>query len=254
MTDTHTHLYYTAYGEGYEEAIERAVASGVSRMILPGIDLPSIEAMNECHRKYPDATLLALGLHPTDVKENWGEIINEMEAHLNSGKYVAVGEVGIDLHWDPSTLPLQKEAFARQLKIADRLGLPVIIHSRDALEETLEVILRVNPAVPLIFHSFTGSFVDVKRIREVCDAYFGINGVVTYKSAGNLREALPEIGLSRILLETDSPYLSPVPHRGEKNESAYLINIRDKVAEVLGVRHSVVEVETDNNARKLFKL
>ena len=177
-----------------------------------------------------------------------------MEKELDSGKYIAVGEVGIDLYWDKSRLELQKDVFRRQLISAQKRGLPVIIHCRDAFPETIEVIKEVNLDVPLVFHSFTGTTDDVKAIREVCDAYFGINGVVTYKNASTLRDALPVIGENRILLETDSPYLSPVPLRGKRNESANLGFIRDKIAEAMNLSLETIEKKTTENARKIFKL
>lgn len=254
MIDTHTHLYSECFGEGSEQAIERAVLSGVSHLILPNINGKSIGSMREIHSKYPEATSMAMGLHPSDIDENWEDVLKKVEEELKTGEYVAVGEIGIDLHWTQDNLELQKEVFHRQLKIADKFSLPVIIHSRDAFPETLEVIKKANPQVPLIFHSFTGDINDVKLIREVCDPYFGINGVVTYKNAGSLRDALSAIGLKKIILETDSPYLTPAPHRGKKNDSSYLFLVRDKIGEVLNISKEEIEETTDANARHLFKI
>lgn len=254
MIDTHTHLYRSSYGEGFAEAIERAKAAGITSLILPNVDEESISDIEKTKQMFPEIVHVAMGLHPTDVKENWSSLLDKMEKLLKNGEYVAVGEVGIDLYWDKSNLKNQQAAFRRQLEIAERLNLPVIIHSREALEETLEVIDEVKPSVTLVFHSFTGGPADVARIREKIDPYFGINGVVTYKNAEGLRDSLPVIGIDRIILETDSPYLSPVPHRGKKNESAYISHVVEKVSEVIELPPDRVEKITDSNARKIFGL
>lgn len=197
---------------------------------------------------------MAIGLHPTDLGDDWKTTVAEMEQQVSKGGFVAIGEVGVDLYWDKTRLQDQLEAFAVQLRIADRFGLPVIIHCREALDETLSVIREVKPQVRLVFHSFTGSPEDVRKIREVCDPMFGINGVVTFKNAQPLRDALSEITLDRILLETDSPYLAPVPHRGKKNESSYLPLICAQVAEVLGITAEDVDRKTSENAASTFAL
>ena len=255
MIDTHTHLYHSSFPDGGKEVVMRALEAGVKHMVLPNTDKESIQPILDLHKAFPKATSIAMGLHPTDLDENWEETLDMMEKLLEENKdFVAVGEVGIDLYWDKSNLENQKRAFARQLKIASRLNLPVIIHCREALDETISVIKEVNPAVPLIFHSFTGGIKEVEKIRNVCDPWFGINGVVTYKNAENLREALPVIGLERIVLETDSPYLTPVPHRGKKNESAYLPYILSQVAKSLGKGEDEVEKITEDNAVKIFNI
>lgn len=254
MIDTHTHLYDKAFEDGGVEAVRRGLESGVTHFILPNTDLCTIEPIKKLHSLFPKETSMAMGLHPTDIGEHPRESLEEMFRELDTGKYVAVGEVGIDLYWDKSNLKGQQEVFALQLDKANDLSLPVIIHSRDAFRETLDVIKDVNPEVILIFHSFTGGVEEVRMIREVCDPYFGINGVVTYKNAGNLREALLEIGSDRLLLETDSPYLSPVPFRGKRNESSYLHYIRDAIASSMGVPPEQVEDFTVKNSRYIFKL
>lgn len=254
MIDTHTHLYFPEYGEEISKVMKRCEDNGVSHFILPNVDEESIPLVKSFHSKYPSVTSMAMGLHPTEVKEDWLRVLDIIEDEISTGNYVAVGEVGIDLYWDTSTLKLQPLAFEKQLRLAENFNLPVIIHSRSAFEETMKVIEEVNPSVPLIFHSFTGNKEDVARIRKGCDPYFGINGVVTYKNAPGLREAIPFIGIDRILLETDSPYLTPVPHRGKRNESSYLYHIRDKVAESLGIAGIDVERATDKNAKDIFKI
>lgn len=254
MTDTHTHLYMDAFAGDESSAVERAIAAGVTKMVFPDVCPESHEAMMALHRKYPENTRVALGLHPTEVNGDAEIVLDAMEPLLATGAYSAIGEVGIDLHWDASTIEIQKRAFARQLKWAAKNDLPLIIHCRDGVEETMDVIKGCKYPLPtMIFHSFTSGIEDVKRIREVCDPYFGINGVVTFKNAAPLREALPEIGIERIVLETDAPYLAPVPHRGARNESSYIPLIRDKVAEVLGISSEEVERITDENSKEIFR-
>lgn len=259
MTDTHTHIYMPQFDDGGHEALGRAVAAGVGRMILPGVSPGSVPSMLALAAAHPGHTAVAMGLHPTDVTSDWRVDLDEtLRLHRESGLEIcAVGEVGMDLYWTRDNLEWQREAFAAQLETAARLGVPVIIHCREALEETLGVIERHRDshggALPrLIFHSFTGGPGDVARIREVCDPWFGINGVVTFRNAAPLREALPVIGLERLLLETDSPYLAPVPHRGRRNESALLPLVCRAVAEALGIGAAEVEEATDRNAGLLF--
>ena len=253
MTDTHTHLYMPdAYEDGGEEAVKNALEAGVGQMVFPCVTLESLPEMNRLHEKFPDSTRLAIGLHPTELSDEWEKELDEMEAML-PGKFVAVGEVGIDLYHDSSKREIQKKAFARQIEWASKYGLPVIIHCRDGLDDTLEVIsAAAKPLPPLIFHSFTAGPEEVKKIRQICDPWFGINGVVTFKNAPLLREALPEIGIGRILLETDAPWLSPAPMRGQRNESSRIPFIRDKVAEVLEMSPEEVEKITDSSAAQLF--
>ena len=254
MTDTHTHIYMEEFSDGGADALRRALSAGVSHMVFPNVDSASVAPMLSLHERFPDCTSVALGLHPTEVGDDWEEVVADMELSLQDGGFAAVGEVGIDLYWDKSHRDQQLKAFAKQLRMADSLRLPVIIHCREALDETLAVIEEVKPCVRLIFHSFTGSPEDVRKIRRVCDPMFGVNGVVTFKNAQPLRDALPEITLDRILLETDSPYLAPVPHRGKRNESSYLPAICAKVAETLGVTVEEVDRATSGNAKEVFGL
>lgn len=254
MIDTHTHIYMEEFSDGGAGALQRALSAGVTHMILPNVDASTLAPMRRLHERYPADTSIALGLHPTEVGEDWHEIVAGMERELAGGGFVAVGEVGVDLYWDKSRKEEQLEAFSCQVLMAERLRLPVIIHCREALDETLSVIGNLNPSTSLVFHSFTGSVDDVRKIRRVCDPMFGINGVVTFKNAAPLREALPEIGLDRILLETDSPYLAPVPYRGKRNESSYLPSICARVAATLGVAGEMVDTETTSNAVRVFGL
>ena len=253
MTDTHTHLYmHDAYPDGGTGAVERAIEAGVAKMVFPCVTIESLEPMRRLNSRFPENTRMALGLHPTEVGEDWSEQLDMMEKML-PGDFAAIGEVGIDLYHDATRREEQKQAFARQLQWAAKFDLPVIIHCREGLDDTLEILEAYEGSLPiLIFHSFTGGPEEVRRIRKVCDPWFGINGVVTFKNAPLLREALPEIGIERILLETDAPWLSPAPKRGQLNESSRIPYIRDKVAETLGLTPEEVECVTDVNAAKIF--
>lgn len=255
MTDTHTHIYDPeAFPEGPAQALQRAVDAGVTRFIFPNVNLRSAGQILALHRQYPDSTFVAAGLHPCDGTDDWPSELDQIMDLLTPARPVAIGEVGIDLYWEQDTLPRQLDLFAAQVQLARRLSLPLIIHCREALDPVLDVLEKHGRDVPAVFHSFTGTPDDVRRIRALGDYYFGINGVVTFKNAPALRQALPVIGLDRILLETDSPYLAPVPHRGRRNESAYIPAIRDRIAAELGLHPAEVAAATDANASRLFRL
>ncbi len=253
LTDTHTHLYLENFNPdgGGEAAVRRAMGAGVGRMIFPNVDLTTIGPMEELTDKFPGVVSCAMGLHPTEVNAAWREALAGIVEKLDSGRrYVAVGEVGIDLYWDATYRREQMEVFEMQCDEANRRGLPVIIHCRNGLKETLEV-LRGLPGTRAVFHSFGGTEADVEAMRAVGDFYFGINGIVTFKNSG-LRDVLPAIGPDRILLETDSPYLAPVPKRGKRNESAYLPYICAFVAQSLGMEAGEAARITGANAERLF--
>lgn len=264
MIDSHTHLYMDSFSKdepgGCAAAVDRAFEAGVELMVLPAVDRESAAEVVSLYRERPSRTRTAMGLHPTEVGEDWKEELDDIVAVLSPTSPVAIGEVGIDLYWDDSNLGLQKEAFIAQLLLARKLGLPVIIHCRDGLEVCCECIQVAQSHIegeelpPLVFHSFTGSPADVRRIREICDPWFGINGVVTFKNSGELPEAVKEIGINRILLETDSPYLAPVPKRGRRNESSYLSFINNKVAEILGISPEETDEITTRNAKSFFRI
>ncbi len=261
MIDTHTHLYMDDYSEedseGCSKAVDRAIEAGVDKMILPSVDRESAHKVAELHRRRPDSTFTAMGLHPTEVEYDWQDELNEIVEILRSTNPVAIGEVGIDLHYGDDNLNLQKEAFIAQMLLGAKEHLPVIIHCRDGVEECCECIenaqsLAKSAFPTLIFHSFTGTPDNVRRIREICDPYFGINGVVTFKNSGKVPDAVKEIGIDRIVLETDAPWLSPVPMRGRRNESAYIPYINDKIAAVLGIASEETAETTTRNAKEIF--
>lgn len=255
MTDTHTHLYLPEFdADGQCDAVDRALAAGVDTMIFPNVDCSTIGPMRRLHAMRPDATYMAMGLHPTEIGHRWQAdlAVCAEEIRTNAADYIAVGEVGMDLYWDKTFEKAQSEAFDMQCALARELGLPLIIHCREALPQTLEV-LEGHPGLQAVFHSFGGSAEDVDRIRRRGDYYFGINGIVTFKNS-KLREVLPHIGIERILTETDSPYLAPVPRRGRRNESAYLPYIVSAIAEALAIEREAVASATSAGAARLFAL
>ncbi|MEZ3591877.1 MAG: TatD family hydrolase [Muribaculaceae bacterium] len=251
--DTHTHLYLGEFAGEESAVVQRALDAGVSHMIFPNVDLSTIGPMKRLHGLYPSETSMAMGLHPTEIGVDWRDTLDKVEAEFRRGGYVAVGEVGIDLYWDKTHRDAQREALRAQLDWAVEAGFPAILHVRDSLDDTLDILdsMPVKPRV--VFHSFGGTADDVERIRRRGDFYFGINGIVTFKNS-RLREVLPTIGLDRILLETDAPYLAPVPHRGRRNESAYLPDTAVHIAQSLSLPVDTVAATTTANARDLFGL
>ncbi len=253
MIDTHTHLYLDEFKPSTADAVNRAIEAGVEHMIFPNIDVSTIAPMKELQAQFPSRVSLAMGLHPSEVKDDWMQQLATLRKELDSDfPYVAIGEIGVDLYWDKSMRLEQLQAFYQQLLWAAELDLPVIIHCREALDETLEVMGALPKPVKGVMHSFGGTPQDVERIRRVApDIYFGINGIVTFKNS-RLRETLPAIGLDKLLLETDSPYLAPVPMRGRRNESAFIIHTAAHVADALGVNLDTLDAATSANARELF--
>lgn len=252
LFDTHTHLYLPEFEADRDAVMSRAIEAGVSRMIFPNVDLSTVAPMKELHGKYPSNTFMAIGLHPTEIGETWRENLAVIRHELDSSSdYVSVGEIGIDLYWDKTFEREQMLAFSEQVSWAVDRDMPVIIHCRDGLDQVLEVLQGFNGRVKGVFHSFGGSESDVDRIRDTGDFYFGINGIVTFKNSG-LRATLPHIGIERIVLETDSPYLAPVPFRGKRNESAYVSNVAATVAGVFDIDLERIGAITSSNAEKLF--
>lgn len=251
IVDTHTHLYLPEF-DNPADAVRRAVDAGVGHMILPNVDLTTIEPMVELHRQFPQNTSIAMGFHPTEVNGDFHKALDVVGQSLaEHNDVVAVGEIGIDLYWDKTWRSEQMEAFRLQCLWALERDLPIIIHCREGLDEVLEV-LSALPEVPRgVFHSFGGTTADVDRIRAVGDFYFGINGIVTFKNS-RLCEVLPHIGIDRLLLETDAPYLAPVPHRGKRNESAFIIHTAAHMAASMGIPAEELAEATTRNSCNLF--
>lgn len=255
IIDTHTHLYLPEFDSdgGGEAAVNRAVEAGIGFMIFPNVDSTTIAPMKRLHAAFPTVTAMAMGLHPTEIGADWRERLEEIHDEFSGGTdYVAVGEIGVDLYWDRTFAEQQMMAFEQQLSWAAETSLPVIIHCRDAQDEVLEV-LQTFPGMRGVMHSFGGTPEDVERVRKVADMYFGINGIVTFKNS-RLRDSLPAIGLDRMLVETDSPYLAPVPYRGKRNESAYIVNTVEHIARHLDKTPEAIAAATASNAISLFNL
>ncbi len=251
ITDTHTHLYSDEYETDRDLMIQRAISCGVTRFFIPAIDSTATQSMYDLEEQFPDNVFLMMGLHPTYVKDNYLEELAHVESELARRKFYAVGEIGIDLFWDQSTLEIQKTAFKRQIQLAKQYQLPINIHCRNAFDEIFEILeLEQSPDLFGIFHCFTGDYDQALR-AIACNMKLGIGGVVTFKN-GKIDQFLNQIDIRNIVLETDSPYLSPVPFRGKRNESSYIINVVNKVAEIYGISPEEVAEITTNNSKSIF--
>lgn len=247
FTDTHTHLYSEAFDEDRNTMVQRAIDEGITRFFIPAIDSAYTSSMLDLESNFPDNIFLMSGLHPTHVKENFKEELTHVEDLLAKHKFYAVGEIGIDLYWDKSTLNIQKEAFKYQIQLAKKHKLPIVIHCRDAFDEVFEV-LESEKSNDLfgIFHCFAGSYEQAQKALSY-NMKLGIGGVVTFKN-GKIDTFLNKIDIKHIVLETDAPYLSPVPYRGKRNESAYLINIAQKLTEIYNKDiEEIAEITTQNS-------
>ena len=251
LTDTHTHLYYETDAAKRAALMQRCAENHVDRLFLPNVDAESVVKLFELTAAYPANCYPMLGLHPCSVKESWeaelATIVNAKRDH----KIYAIGEIGIDLYWDKTTLEAQVTAFKKQIAWAKELKLPIVIHCRDAFNEVFEVLEQEkDDDLKGIFHCFTGTLEQAEKVIAL-GFYLGIGGVLTYKNAG-LDKILPEIDLRRIVLETDSPYLTPVPYRGKPNESSYLIYVAQKVAELHQISIETVAEITTQNSKLVF--
>lgn len=253
ITDTHTHLYSEAFDEDRDDMIKRAIEQGVSRFFIPAIDSTYTESMLKLEQDFPDNMFLMMGLHPTHVKDDFADELKHVEDMLAARKFYAVGEIGIDLYWDKSTLEIQIEAFKYQIKLAKQYKLPIVIHCRDAFDEIFEV-LETEKSDDLfgIFHCFTGSL-DQAHQAISYNMKLGIGGVATFKN-GKIDQFLNQIDLKHIVLETDSPYLAPVPYRGKRNESSYILKVLDKLSYIYGVAPEAIAEITTHNSKSIFKI
>ena len=247
LTDTHSHLYSEEFSTDQDAMMQRAFDAGVQRIFVPSIDSTYTDKMYEVETKYPENVFLMMGLHPTYVKENVETELAFVEAELARRKFYAIGEIGIDLFWDKSFLEQQKYAFQRQIQLAKKYKLPINIHCRDAFDEVFEV-LKLEQSLELfgIFHCFTGTYEQALEAISY-NMKLGIGGVVTFKN-GKIDQFLDKIAISNIVLETDSPYLAPVPYRGKRNESSYVVNVVNKLAEIYNITpEAVAEITTQNS-------
>lgn len=251
ITDTHTHLYSEDFDLDQSEVIARAINNNVTRFFIPSIDSTYTEKMYELEQKYPDNIFLMIGLHPTHVKSNYEAELEHVENELSKRKFVGIGEIGIDLYWDQSTLDIQKKAFQHQIQLAKKHKLPINIHCREAFDEIFE-ILEQEKSEDLfgIFHCFSGNYDQALRAISY-NMKLGIGGVATFKN-GKIDQFLNQIDIENIVLETDAPYLAPVPYRGKRNESSYLVNIIDKLAEIYQLPQDTIAEITTQNSKTIF--
>ena len=253
ITDTHTHLYSEQFDDDRAEVIQRALAAGVTRFFIPAIDSTYTKAMYALEASYPNNMYLMTGVHPTHVKVNYLEELTHVKDQLAFRKFIAIGEIGIDLYWDKSTLKPQQEMFRAQIQLAKQYDLPIVIHCRDAFDEVFEILEEEKgPDLFGIFHCFTGTLDQAKKAISY-NMKLGIGGVVTFKN-GKIDQFLNQISLDHIVLETDAPYLSPVPFRGKRNESSYLLNVLEKISDIYAISTDQVALITTKNSKSIFKI
>ena len=253
--DTHSHLYSSQFDEDRTQAINDAISAGVSTILLPNISSEYTKGMIEVCGEFPENCFPMMGLHPCNVNEDniEGELLH-VEQELAKGKYIAVGEIGLDLYWDKTKLEIQKKAFIHQIELAKKYKLPIAIHVRDSFAEAIEIIEKLNDeSLTGVFHCFTGRVEDAQRVINLGDFYLGIGGVLTFKNSG-LDKTIATINLQHLILETDAPYLTPAPFRGKRNESKYIVNIAEKLAEAHQISIEKVAEITTENAKNLFQI
>ncbi len=251
ISDTHTHLYSEEFDLDRKEMMQRAINLGVSRFFIPAIDSTCTNSMYELEKNYPENIFLMMGLHPTYVKENYLEELAHVENELAKRKFYAIGEIGIDLYWDKTHLPQQQEAFRKQIHLAKQYKLPIVIHCRESFDEIFEILEEEkSPELFGIFHCFTGTYEQALKAISY-NMKLGIGAVVTFKN-GKIDQFLKLIPLKHIVLETDSPYLAPIPYRGKRNESSYIINVIHKLAEIYQLTAEEIAETTTENSKSIF--
>jgi TatD DNase family protein len=252
ITDTHTHLYSEQFDDDRVEVVERALAAGVTRFFIPAIDSSYTKSMYALESRYPNNMFLMTGVHPTHVKDDYLEELAHIKEQLNLREFVAIGEIGIDLYWDRSTLKLQQEMFRLQIQLAKQYKLPIVIHCRDAFEEVFQILEEAKgPELFGIFHCFTGTLEQAQKAISF-NMKLGIGGVVTFKN-GKIDQFLKQISLDHIVLETDAPYLAPVPCRGQRNESSYILNVLEKLSDIYSMSSLEIASITTKNSKSIFK-
>ncbi len=250
MIETHAHLYSEEFDRDRGDMLERAFEAGVTQLYMPNIDEDSIDAMLEVEHNFPQA-IATMGLHPCYVKKDFQKQLYIVENWLDKKKFVAIGEIGLDFYWDKTLIAQQEEALRIQIEWAKKYQIPIILHCRDSFQETFDIVKSLHDErLKGVFHCFTGTAVDAKKVTDL-GFYVGIGGVVTFKNGG-VAEHVSEIDLDKIVLETDAPYLSPAPNRGKRNEPAYLNIIAQKIADLKGMSKEELIKITSTNAKQLF--
>ncbi|MCB7482304.1 TatD family hydrolase [Christiangramia sediminis] len=251
ITDTHTHLYSDSFDEDRKEKIQEAIDNNIKRFFIPAIDSETTQSMYDLEKAFPENVFLMMGLHPTHARENYKDELKHVEEELHKRKFYAVGEIGIDLYWDKSTLDIQKDAFKRQIQMAKEKALPIVIHCREAFDEIFEVLeSEKDDQLFGIFHCFTGTHEQALKALSY-NMKLGIGGVVTFKNGG-IDKFLNQIPLEEIVIETDSPYLSPTPFRGKRNEPVYILKVVEKLAELYDLPVEKIAEMTTKNSKEVF--
>lgn len=253
LIDTHTHLYLDNFNPDRNEVVQNAVNQGIVKMLLPAIDMSTYDSMMELVKEHPGNCIPMIGLQPTSVNNNYEEEISFVESKITTDRFIAIGEIGIDLYWDETFVDQQKDAFRRQLRMAKKYRLPAVIHTRDSFNEIYSIV-REEKTENLcgVFHCFTGTPDEAKKIIEL-GFMIGIGGIITFKNAG-LAEIVQDLPLESMVLETDSPFLTPAPYRGKRNQSAYITYIVKKLADIKRMRVNHIAEITSNNAVEIFNL
>lgn len=251
ITDTHTHLYSEAFDVDRKEVIQKAIDSGVKRFFIPAIDSETTQAMYDLEKQFPENVFLMMGLHPTHVQENFEEELTHIQQQFEKRDFYAVGEIGIDLYWDKSTLEIQQEAFRRQIQLAKSKKLPIVIHCRDAFEEVFEVLeSEKGDELFGIFHCFSGNREQAEKALSY-NMKLGIGGIVTFKNGG-LDKFISEFPIEEIVLETDAPYLAPTPFRGKRNDPVYILKVAEKLSELYNLPIEKIAEITTANSKEVF--
>lgn len=253
IIETHAHIYLKEFDEDRQEVIDRALEEGVDKILMPNINSESIPNMLAVEKENPTTCIPMIGLHPCYVKEDFEQELAVMKEWLDKRSFVAIGEIGMDLHWDTSFLDQQKEAFKIQTNWAIERGLPIAIHARKANQELLEVLEGMDTSkLTGVFHCFSGTVEEANRVKAL-GFYLGVGGVVTFKNGG-LDKVISELGFDKLILETDAPYLAPVPNRGKRNDLVYINQVAEKLAQLFDMSYDEVVEKTTANANALFKL
>lgn len=253
LTDTHSHLYLKEFENDLDKVIDNAIEQGVKYIFLPNIDSKSIDDLIEVYNRYPETCFPMMGLHPTSVKSDYEKELEIIEKELFKNDYCAVGEIGVDLYWDKTFKKEQEDVFRRQVIMAKKMDLPIVIHSRNSIDNIINILSEMNiPGLKGVFHCFPGNILHAEKVINL-GFKLGIGGVVTFKNSG-LQKVVVSVDLKHILLETDAPYLAPVPYRGKRNESAYIRIIAEKIAELKNISIEEVGEVTTRNALGLFNI
>lgn len=251
ITDTHTHLYSEQFDDDRDQVVQRALKAGIKRFFIPAIDSTYYESMFALEKDYPGHVFLMAGLHPTHVKEDFRKELEIVKNQLDTHRFYAIGEIGMDLYWDKTFVRSQQEAFLEQISWAKDRALPIVIHCREAFDEIFEVLDQVNDdRLCGIFHCFTGNKAQAAKIIDY-GLHLGIGGVVTFKNGG-IDKFLTDIPLKHIVLETDAPYLSPTPYRGKRNESSFLVQVLDRLVDIYDMEPEEISRITTENSRDIF--